>query len=63
MILNFLIAGGESRMFGFGKTKSSKKTPSKAEQRYVNRKDDEAVRGFFGSAKEESDRRAERGDF
>lgn len=34
----------------------------KAEGRHVQRKQDEAVRSFLGSAKEENDRRAARGE-
>jgi len=51
-------------MFGlFGGKKDNKPSKrSKEEERYIQRKEDEAVRSFFGSAKEESDRRAERGE-
>lgn len=48
-------------MFGFGR-KNGKETKSrKSEQRYVDRKDDDAGWGFLESAKEESDRNAKRG--
>ena len=43
-------------MFGFGKKKTSKDDKRSA------RDDDRAVRGFFGSAKDESDARAARGE-
>lgn len=48
-------------MFGFGKKSKSDKKTSKSDDRYINRKDDEAVSGFLGSAKENSDRDAKKG--
>lgn len=50
-------------MFGFGKKKPAKGDSNSRTNRYTEQKDNEAVRGFLGSAKDESDRQAKRGGF
>ena len=50
-------------MFGLGKKKPAKGGSDSKTDRYNDQKDDEAARGFLGSAKEESDRQAKRGGF
>ena len=47
-------------MFGFGKKDKSSKR-SKEEERYIERKDNEASWSFFDSAKRQSDEDAKRG--
>ena len=50
-------------MFGFGKGDRSKQPQKrdKAEERHIERKEREAVAGYFESAKKQSDDRAKRG--
>ena len=49
-------------VFGLGKKKPTKGTSDSKTDRYNEQKDDEATWSFLGSAKEESDRKAKRGD-
>jgi hypothetical protein len=51
----------EEAVFGFGKKKPTKSGSDSKNDRYVEKKDEEAAWGFVGSAKEESDRQARRG--
>ena len=49
-------------MFGFGKKGKEKSTKSsKEEDRYIERKENEAMWGFLDSAKRQSDEAAKRG--
>ena len=53
----------ERAVFGFGKTKPAKGDSNSRTDRSTEQKDNEAVRSFLGSAKDESDRQAKRGEF